>query len=194
MRHFLTLAASVTTLAYAAVSVAGSHEEYSTKPSYSVALPKATTSFGTSADAFRPMRLAISTAFRCAVTSWRPPIAACVLQKNFGASSWLPVGTVNLNMDPCFIKISPDGLKIALGTGFYKPLYIFPTGALSVVAPPDIGEIPGRKAYDLSYYDAAWRDSRYLSSTPARSTTTPPVAASSRSIPKLPSRAPPSSP
>jgi hypothetical protein len=165
MRHFFAGLVLSAICAPAVLSLAadGASDGYSTEPTYSVALPPPTMSFTTSTDAFGadvssnvdgfPLRSKILAATNSSV----------FLQKNFGSGSWLTVGNVvGFNMDPSFIKISPDSRKIALGTGFYKPLYVFPTSILSVLSPPDVGSAPGSKAYDLSYYDGAWRDSRYL--------------------------------
>jgi hypothetical protein len=163
MRRFFVALMLCAIASHALTSAAAAENGYFTKPTYDVALPAPTMSFFTAADAFAadadghidgfPLRSKLLAATNSSV----------YLQKNFGGSHWLTVGTVaGFNMDPGFIKISPDGAKIALGTGLYKPLYIFPSATLSVVSPPDLGAAPGTKAYDLGYYDAAWRDSRYL--------------------------------
>lgn len=146
-----------------AAFAAGADDGYTTQPTYSVALPAPTMSYFTTADAFAADDARRIDGFPLRSKLLAATNSSVYLQKNFGASSWLTVGNVvGFNMDPGFIKISPDGAKIALGTGYYKPLYVFRTSVLSVVAPPDLGAAPGTKTYDLSYYDAAWRDSRYL--------------------------------
>jgi hypothetical protein len=136
--------------------------DYNTKPSYAITFPTSDQSFGTVADAFgvnvsaNVAGYALSGRFLAATGS------TVFLQKNFGASVWLPTATVPETMDPCFIKIAPSAGKIALGVGFYKPLYVFPTALLSVFSPTDLASASGAVHFDADYFDAAWRDDRYL--------------------------------
>jgi hypothetical protein len=163
MRRLLVGLVLCASVAHALASFAADDSGYSTKPTYSVALPAPTLSYFTAADAFGANFSGKIDGFPLRSKLLAATNSSVFLQKNFGAGSWLTVGNVvGFNMDPAFIKISPDSAKIALGTGFYKPLYVFPTTTLSVVSPPDLGAAPGTQTYDLSYYDAAWRDSRYL--------------------------------
>lgn len=164
MRRFLAGVVLLGAAAHAAVSLAAdSGAGYATETTYEVSLPASSMSFFTTADAFGADNAGSIDGFPLRSKLLAATNSSVYLQKNFGASSWLTVGNVvGFNMDPGFIKISPDQSKIALGTGFYKPLYVFPTTTLSVVSPPNLGNALGTKTYDLSYYDAAWRDSRYL--------------------------------
>jgi hypothetical protein len=136
--------------------------DYSTQASYSLTFPSSDASFGTVADAFAASTAsnvdgyALSGRFLAATGS------TVFLQKNFGASIWLPVATVPETMDPSFLKIAPSAQKIALGTGFLKPLYLFPTALLDVPAAPDLASAPSARHFDADYFDAAWRDDRYL--------------------------------
>ena len=88
------------------------------------------------------------------------------LQRNYGASQWDVVATVGATMDPCFVRISPDGSRVALGIGYGAPLLVFPTSMLSSSSPPVLhdGTHPaaGVTAFDVNYYDAAWVDNQYL--------------------------------
>ncbi len=87
------------------------------------------------------------------------------LQRNYGSggSAWDVVATVaGGNMDPSFVRISPDGSTIALGIGFNAPLMVFPTSILSINNPPVLDTHPQVTAYAVNYYDAAWADNRYL--------------------------------
>jgi hypothetical protein len=87
------------------------------------------------------------------------------LQKTFGASDWLPVATIaesDPSMDPCFVVVTPNGEKVALGTGFVKPLYVFSASLLSVANPVVLTTSASARRYDLEYYSAAFRDNRYL--------------------------------
>jgi hypothetical protein len=163
MRRFLATFITLGGISWTILGAAAGPEAYATKATYDLTLPPATTSFETSADAFPPNQAGTIDGFRLENKLLAAANSSVYLQKNLGAGKWLEVGkVVGFSMDPSFIKISPDGGKIALGTGLYKPLYVFPTNALSVVAPPDVGAVPGNRTYDLSYYDGEWRDSRYL--------------------------------
>ncbi|APR82668.1 Hypothetical protein A7982_08017 [Minicystis rosea] len=87
------------------------------------------------------------------------------LLQTFGTSDWLPVAvldTTDPNMDPAFLSITPDGERIALGSGLGKPLYVFPTSILSAPTPVVLTTSPDARRFDLSYYSAAFRDARYL--------------------------------
>ena len=88
------------------------------------------------------------------------------LQRNYGSSQWDVVATVGGAMDPAFVRISPDGGTIALGTGYGAPLLVFPTSMLSASSPPLLhdGTNPaaGVTAFDVNYYDAAWADNQHL--------------------------------
>ncbi|MBN9168169.1 MAG: thrombospondin type 3 repeat-containing protein [Myxococcales bacterium] len=65
-------------------------------------------------------------------------------------------------MDPSFVKISPDGATIALGIGYFQPLYLVGSNLLSVNAPPNLSTHAQVKRFNANYYDAVWRDARYL--------------------------------
>jgi hypothetical protein len=88
------------------------------------------------------------------------------LLKTFGSSDWLTVATLAASdpaMDPGFLALTPDGTKIALGVGLNKPLYVFPTSALSVSSPIVLTTSAQARLYSgLNYYSAAFRDDRYL--------------------------------
>lgn len=95
------------------------------------------------------------------------------LQRNYGSSQWDVVATIARSnpsdqggMDPSFIRISPDGDRIALGIGYGAPLLVFPTTLLSASSPPvlltDSTPAAGVDSHDVNYYDAAWADNRYL--------------------------------
>ena len=84
------------------------------------------------------------------------------LQRAFGSNDFGVVATLGTNMDPSFVKISPDGQWIALGLGFTQPLYVFPTSVLSMSDPLNLDTSSEVSSFSVNYYDAAWRDSRYL--------------------------------
>jgi hypothetical protein len=87
------------------------------------------------------------------------------MQRNYGSggSAWDVVATiVSGSMDPSFIRISPDGSRIALGIGYGAPLMVFPTSILSMSSPPNLESHPSVTAYNVNYYDADWADNQYL--------------------------------
>jgi len=161
LQRVLIIALSLVALAARARAADGG---YATQPSYSLTLPASDLSYTTSADVF-PAAAAISIdGFALRGRFLAATGRTIYLQKNFGADLWLPVATLGPDetMDPCFIKISPDGSKIALGAGNYKPLFVFDTTLLSVSAPPNLRAAPGVKIWQENTYDGAWRGNRYL--------------------------------
>lgn len=85
------------------------------------------------------------------------------LQDAVDSSSWTEVGQTTATMDPSFIKVSPDGSKIALGQGWNKPLLVFPLSVITAASPPHV--VTGHndtKSFSVNYYDAAWIDNTYL--------------------------------
>ncbi len=154
------LAAVTLTISLAA---AAADPGYSTKPVYTLKLPGAEgVSYTTAADAFGSDAQLKIDGYPLPGRFLAATGSSLLLQKNFGANLWLTVATVPENMDPGFVKIAPGGAKIALGTGFYKPLYLFDTTVLSVVDPPDLSQPASVKIFEEDYYDAAWRGDRYL--------------------------------
>jgi hypothetical protein len=91
------------------------------------------------------------------------------LLQTFGESNWLPVAILDASdpaMDPCFVALTPDGEKIALGGGLDKPLYVFPTSLLSVASPVNLTTAATTtaavKRYDLPYYSGTFDGERWL--------------------------------
>jgi len=145
-------------------SSARAADGYATKPPYSLTLPGSDLSYGTSADVFDGRITTRVDGFPLAGRFLAATGRTIYLQKNFGADLWLPVATLGPDdtMDPCFIVISPNGEKIALGVGFYKPLIVFDTSLLSVSSPPNLRTTAGVKIWEENMYDGAWRGNRYL--------------------------------
>ncbi len=83
------------------------------------------------------------------------------LQDAVDSSSWTKVGTVTDTMDAAFIKVSPDGTKVALGQGWGKDLLVFP---LSLLTSGNITDITNNSETisfgwnTVRYYDAVWAD------------------------------------
>ncbi len=65
------------------------------------------------------------------------------------------VDTLSEEMDPSFIRVSPDGSRIALGLGWQKDLLVFPAALLNTGTSPDLLTAAGVTAYNVNYYDAA---------------------------------------
>lgn len=78
------------------------------------------------------------------------------LQKNYGSDVWVPVATVTgMPLDPSFLKISPDGSTIALGSGYGQDLLVFSSALLNISAPPVLtGHSQVREFENIDYYDA----------------------------------------
>ena len=160
----LMLRLSVALALFAFAGSARATGGYATQPPYSLTLPGSELSFATSADVFDGNITTSVEGFPLRGRFLAATGRTVYLQKNFGADLWLPVATLGPDdrMDPCFVKISPDGKKIALGVGFYKPLIVFDTALLSVSAPPNLRTEAGVKIWDENMYDGAWRGNRYL--------------------------------
>ena len=87
------------------------------------------------------------------------------IQAAEGSSNWIKVAEVVNNMDPCFIRISPSGEKVALGTGYMKDLLVFDTSLLdqgTPETPVDLINSDQVNKYDEIYYDAAWVGETHL--------------------------------
>jgi hypothetical protein len=84
------------------------------------------------------------------------------MQDSVGGSSWTVVGTVSSAMDPCFIKISPSGNKVALGAGWNQDLLVFNASLLNSGSPPNLSTSGSVKSFSVNYYDAVWLNETYL--------------------------------
>ena len=156
----LLLALAVTA---SSASVLAAEGDYTTKPSYVLTLPSSTTSFTTVADVFGSNVTTNIDSYPLRGRFIAATGSTVFLQKNFGADLWLPIANIGTDrMDPCFIKISPSGAKIALGTGSGKPIHVFDSSLFSLASPPDLTQTTGVTHYDAYYFDGAWRDERYL--------------------------------
>lgn len=88
-----------------------------------------------------------------------------MIQRTYGSSEWDVVATVSAadTMDPCFVRPSPDGSKIALGLGYGKDLLVFDTSLLSISSPPNLSTHASVTHFEtVTYYDGDWADNRYL--------------------------------
>lgn len=66
--------------------------------------------------------------------------------------------------DPSFLRVSPDGARVALGAGFGKPVLVFGASALSTSAPATI-DAAAAAVFSVNHDDAAWADSVNLAIT-----------------------------
>jgi hypothetical protein len=150
---------------WASTSAARAAPAYEPVADYTFSLPYSPTSFSSSASAFPITTQRVLEGYPLASRLLAATGNDVFLQTAFGTPDWLPVAHTDPeegSMDPCFLRITPNGERIALGTGLEQPLYVFPAALLSLETPPILRATPGVRSYQLSYYDAAWRDDRYL--------------------------------
>jgi len=144
---------------------AGALPDYTTGEGFTLTIPYDPLSFSTASCGF-PAATTRMLAGRTLASRMLAASGRTVwVQAQAGSSSWDKVATTDpaeQAMDPSFIVTTPNGEKIALGMGLEQPLYVFPTSLLSVDEPPDLTTVAGVRAYAHSYYDAAFRDGRYL--------------------------------
>lgn len=68
--------------------------------------------------------------------------------------------------DPAFLSISPDGSRVAIGTGFGKPVAVFATSALGTPdAPSTLSSGSVADYFAVGHFDAAWYDNTSLALT-----------------------------
>ncbi|WP_146651792.1 hypothetical protein [Labilithrix luteola] len=141
---------------------ADAYSEYATKGSYNLTLPPRTSGFATLFGTFSPNTNVVIEGYALRGRLFAVDGDTIWLQKNFGSSVWMKVATATESMDPTFLHMSPNGTTFALGTGYEQPMYIGSTTIFSVKNPPNVSKTAGVKKIPANYYDAAWRDNRYL--------------------------------
>lgn len=68
--------------------------------------------------------------------------------------------------DPAFLTVSPDGQRIAIGTGFGKPVAVFQTSALGTPnAPTTLTSGTLADYFAVGHYDGTWFDNTSLALT-----------------------------
>ncbi len=147
------------------VTQADAVPDYGSSGGYSITPPYDSNSFTSVMTAFPAATSGTVSGYPLASRLLAASGRAVFLQKTFGASDWLPVATLaatDPSMDPAFLTITPNGEKVALGTGFEKPLYVFGASLLSVSSPVVLTTASAVRRYDLEYYSGAFRDNRYL--------------------------------
>ncbi len=139
--------------------------EYETGETLQLSLPYDALSFGTSVGSFPESTVESISGYSLVGRMIAATGRTVYLQASSGEVTWRPVAELDADadpMDPCFVVVSRDGRKIALGTGFGKPLYVFPTYLLSTDVPLNLNQHRAVKRWDLSYYDGVFRDARFL--------------------------------
>lgn len=163
---YIVVTCCVLALSWRGTALAAAPAAYSTSAGYTVTPPYDSHSFTTLLAAFPASSTRLVDGYPLASRLLAATGHTVYLLKTFGESDWLPVATLAASdpyMDPAFLALTPDGEKIALGTGLDKPLYVFPTSALSVTSPVVLTTSPQARLYPgLNYYSAAFRDDRYL--------------------------------
>jgi hypothetical protein len=84
------------------------------------------------------------------------------LQNAHASSGFVPVATVTQVMDPAFVRISPNGQRVALGLGFGQHVLVFPTSLLSAASPPNLATSPSVAHFAVNHSDAEWLDDTRL--------------------------------
>lgn len=82
------------------------------------------------------------------------------LQRARGSSAFVRVARLSEPVDPSFVRISPDGSRVALGLGFARDLLVVPTSLLDPASPPLLDAHPAVERFAVGYFDAAWLDDR----------------------------------
>ncbi len=83
----------------------------------------------------------------------------------FDLVSTIDTGPFGSDPDPAFLRISPDGSRIALGGGFGKPLAVFSTSELGTPAIPTKIDASNTAHFDVNHFDAEWMDNNQLGIT-----------------------------
>ncbi len=79
----------------------------------------------------------------------------------FAVAATIDGPLVGGSTDPAFVRVSPEGERVAIGAGFMKPVVIFDAALLDAAAPPTLGAA-NTKAFGVDHFDAAWRDEQTL--------------------------------
>ncbi len=82
----------------------------------------------------------------------------------FSLAGSIDPGAIGGATDPSFLRVSPDGSRIALGAGFGKPVVVFDAADLSVSAPPLL-DASSADIFNVNHFDAAWQDNANLAIT-----------------------------
>ena len=84
---------------------------------------------------------------------------------DFSLVSTLDTGLFGGDPDPAFIRVSPDGSRIALGGGFGKPVAVFDTAELGSGGLPSVIDASNADFFAVNHFDAEWMDNSQLALT-----------------------------
>lgn len=113
-------------------------------------------SFATKGDALADGRLLVVTGNEVFVESG-------VGTRQFAAVASFDPAQTSGSTDPAFVRVSPDGSRVAVGTGFGKPVAVFDVAALGTSAAPTVLTSGSNADYfAVNHFDAAWRDGSTL--------------------------------
>lgn len=92
---------------------------------------------------------------------------AVYLETAVGSRDFRPVASFDAGasggvVDPAFVRISPDGSRIAVGLGFGKPVAVFDAAALGSIGSPATLTPANTRYFAVPHYDAAWRNDNEL--------------------------------
>jgi len=83
----------------------------------------------------------------------------------FDLVATLDSGAFGGDPDPGFLRVSPDGSRIALGGGFGKPLAVFNASVLGTSGAPGLIDASSADFFNVSHFDAEWMDAGNLAIT-----------------------------
>lgn len=115
-------------------------------------------SFGVAADALADGRLVLVTG--ASVFLERAPGAGA-----FDVVARLDAARLGGATDPSFVRVSPDGSRVAVGSGFGKPVVVFASSALGTPDAPTELDASRAGYFDAPHFDGAWLDGQRLALT-----------------------------
>lgn len=115
-------------------------------------------SFGVGGDALPDGRL-------LTVTGNAVYLESAPLSGQFDAVAAFDTGFTGGAVDPAFVSVSPDGSRIAVGTGFGKPVAVFGADVLGTPGSPVTLTSNVASYYDLPHFSGVWRDNSELAIT-----------------------------
>jgi len=92
------------------------------------------------------------------------------LETGVGTGAFELVSTLDTGLfggapDPAFVRLSPNGSKVALGGGFGKPLAVFDTAELGSAATPTLIAGSNTDVFNVNHFEAEWLDNNQLALT-----------------------------
>lgn len=129
--------------------------------------------YGSSYDSFTPPPFAIAGSFGTlgdnladgrllAVTGNTVYVESSLGSRDFQPVAHFDPAFSGGSVDPAFVRVSPDGSRIAVGLGFGKPLAVFDASSLGSIGMPVTLNSANTSYFGVSHYDAAWRNNHEL--------------------------------